>query len=90
LAEFVKNFLPSLSAELAEAEQQEIAVERRREAVNFIGFQLSLIPELTELSPRFIYPGKLLIMWWLDLATLLGRLLTSIFVISLPRLSRNQ
>ena len=35
-------------------------------------------------------PGGGLIMWWLDLATLLGWLLSSIFVVSLARLSRNQ
>ena len=34
-------------------------------------------------------PGGELIMWWLDLATLLGWLLSSIFVLSLARLSRN-
>ena len=35
-------------------------------------------------------PGGGLIMWWLDLATLLGWLLSSILVVSLARLSRNQ
>ena len=35
-------------------------------------------------------PGGTLIMWWLDLATLLGWLLSSIFAVSLARFSRNQ
>jgi len=33
--------------------------------------------------------GGELMLWWLNLATLLGWLLSSIFVLSLARLSRN-
>jgi hypothetical protein len=35
-------------------------------------------------------PDGELVMWWLSLATLLGWLLSSIFVVSLARLSRSQ
>jgi hypothetical protein len=34
-------------------------------------------------------PGGQLMLWWLNLATLLGWLLSSIFVLSLARLSRS-
>jgi hypothetical protein len=34
-------------------------------------------------------PGGQLMLWWLSIATLPGRLLSSIFVLSLARLSRS-
>ena len=35
-------------------------------------------------------PGGQIMLWWLNLATLLGWLLSSVFVLSLTRLSRNR